>query len=80
MQLEHFKGDSAEEITKLIKDLERTKEEARELALKAEMDRLQAEEEAKQQTLRLSKQLEEMHKKQQVEVSDTVSARKFKPL
>ncbi len=79
MQLERLKRESGEEVTKLRRDLERSKEEARELALKAEMGRLQAEEEAKQRTLRLSEQLEEMHKKQEVEVCDTISAKKFKP-
>ncbi|XP_044079620.1 coiled-coil alpha-helical rod protein 1 [Siniperca chuatsi] len=67
-QHERLKGESGEEITKLRRDVERSKEEARELALKAEMGRLQAEEEAKQQTLRLSEQLEEMQKKQEVEL------------
>ncbi|XP_070773896.1 coiled-coil alpha-helical rod protein 1 [Enoplosus armatus] len=67
-QHEKLKGETGEEITKLRRDLERSKEEARELALKAEMGRLQAEEEAKQQTLRLSGQLQEMQKKQEVEL------------
>lgn len=79
MQLEQLQGGSAEEISKLRRDVERSKKEARELALKAEMDRLQAEEEAKQQTLRLTEQLEEMDKKHQVEVRETVSARILKP-
>lgn len=78
LQLERLKGESAEEITKLRRDVERSKQEARELALKAEMGRLQAEEQAKQQSLRLSEQLEEMHKKQELEVCGTVSARKLK--
>lgn len=68
MQLERLKSESGEEIARLRSDVERKKEEARELALKAEMGRLQAEEEAKQQTLRLSEHLEEMLKKQEVEV------------
>nr|XP_046266739.1 coiled-coil alpha-helical rod protein 1 [Scatophagus argus] len=67
-QLERLKEESAEEISRLRRDVERSKEEARELALKAEMCRLQAEEETKQQTLRLSEQLEEMHKKQEAEL------------
>lgn len=75
MQLERLKGESDEEIAKLRRDVERSKEEIQELVLKAEMGRLQAEEEAKQQTLRLSEQLEEMHKKQEEEVRGTVSAR-----
>lgn len=79
MQLERLKGESDEEVKKMRRAVERSKEEARELALKAEMGRLQAEEEAKQQTLRLSEQLEEMHKKQEVEVCGTISAKKFKP-
>ncbi|KAJ4930422.1 hypothetical protein JOQ06_019424 [Pogonophryne albipinna] len=57
-QLERLKRESGEEITKLKRDV------AQELTLKAEMSRLQVVEEAKQQTLRLSKQLEEMQKKQ----------------
>lgn len=68
MQLDRLKRESGEEITKLRRDVARSKEEAQELALKAEMGRLQAAEEAKQQTLRLSEQLEEMQKKQEVEV------------
>lgn len=44
------------------------------------MCRLQAEEEAKQQTLRLSEQLGEMHKKQEVEVCGTISAMKLQHL
>ncbi|KAK5887935.1 hypothetical protein CesoFtcFv8_016491 [Champsocephalus esox] len=63
-QLERLKRESGEEITKLKRDVTRSEEEARELTLKAEMSRLQVVEEAKQQTLRLSKQLEEMQKKQ----------------
>lgn len=79
MQLERLKGESDEEITKLRRDVERSKEAARELSLKADMGRLQAEEEGQQQTLRLSEQLKEMHKKQEVEVCGTISARTFKP-
>ncbi|XP_034060155.1 coiled-coil alpha-helical rod protein 1 isoform X5 [Gymnodraco acuticeps] len=63
-QLERLKRESGEEITKLKRDVTRSEEEAQELTLKAEMSRLQVVEEAKQQTLRLSKQLEEMQKKQ----------------
>ncbi|KAM7397811.1 hypothetical protein PAMA_005912 [Pampus argenteus] len=67
-QLERIKGESGEELSKMRRDVERTKEEARELALKAEMGRLQADEEAKKQTLRVSVQLAEMQKKQEVEL------------
>ncbi|XP_038565124.1 coiled-coil alpha-helical rod protein 1 [Micropterus salmoides] len=67
-QHERLKGESGEQITKLKRDIERSKGEAQELALKAEMGRLQAEEEAKRRTLRLSQQLEEMQKKQEVEL------------
>ncbi|TDH04819.1 hypothetical protein EPR50_G00136380 [Perca flavescens] len=67
-QLDRLKRESDEEITKLRKDIARSKEEAQELALKAEMGRLQAAEEAKQQTIRLSEQLENMQKKQEVEL------------
>lgn len=67
-QLERLKKESGEEITKLRRDVARSKEEAQELALKAEMGRLQAAEEAKQLTLQLSEQLEEMQKKQGVEL------------
>lgn len=68
LQLERLKSESAEEIASLRRDVEGSKEETQELALKAEMSRLQAEEEAKQQTLKLSEQLEEMQRKQKVEV------------
>lgn len=77
LQHERLKGESGEQITKLKRDIERSKGEAQELALKAEMGRLQAEEEAKRRTLRLSQQLEEMQKKQEVEVCGTISERKF---
>ncbi|XP_051257324.1 coiled-coil alpha-helical rod protein 1 isoform X1 [Dicentrarchus labrax] len=73
-QLEQLKGDSGEEITKLRRDIERSKEEARELALKADTSRLQAEEEAKQHILRLSEQLEEMHKRQEVELQQLTAS------
>ncbi|KAL3042459.1 hypothetical protein OYC64_020401 [Pagothenia borchgrevinki] len=63
-QLERLKRESGEEITKLRRDVTRSEEEAQELTLKADMSRLQVVEEAKRQTLRLSKQLEEMQKKQ----------------
>lgn len=68
LQLERLKSESDEEIARLSRDVERRKEEAWELALKAEMGRSQAEEKAKQQTLRLSEHLEEMQRKQEVEV------------
>lgn len=58
-----MRGQFTEENAKLRRDAERSKEEARECALKAE-----AEEGAKQQALRLSEQLTEIHKKQEVEV------------
>lgn len=67
-QLERLKAESEEEITRLRRDAERSKEESRELALKVEMGRLQAVEEAKQQTLRLLEQLEEFRKNKEVEV------------
>lgn len=68
MQLERLKRESGEDITKLKRDVTRSEEEAQELTLKAEMSRLQVVEEATQQTLRLSKQLEEMQKKQGMQV------------
>lgn len=71
-QLERLREESAEENTRLQKDAERSKEEARECALRAEMCRLQAEESAKQQALTLSEQLSELHKKHEVEVCGTV--------
>lgn len=77
LQLERLKAESSETVTKLRRDLERSEEEARDLALKAEMGRVHSEEEAKKQTIRLSEQLEEMHKKQEVEVCGTVSTRKM---
>lgn len=64
MQLERLKRESGEEISKMRGNAERSKEEARE----AELGRLQAEEEAKKQAFRLSEQLEEMQKKQEIEV------------
>uniref|UniRef100_A0A3B4UIA7 Coiled-coil alpha-helical rod protein 1 n=2 Tax=Seriola dumerili TaxID=41447 RepID=A0A3B4UIA7_SERDU len=67
-QLERLKTESDEEIKRLRRDVERRKEETQELALKAEMGRLQAEEEAKQQSLRLSEHLEEKQRKQEVEL------------
>ncbi|XP_074467133.1 coiled-coil alpha-helical rod protein 1 [Sebastes fasciatus] len=67
-QLERLKGESGEEITKLRRDVVRSKEEAQALSLKAEMARLQAVEEAKKQALTLSEQLEEMQKKQEEEL------------
>lgn len=48
-----------------------SKKEVQEYTLKAEMCRLQAEEEAKQHA-RLSEQLGEMHKKQELEVCGTI--------
>ncbi|XP_054482193.1 coiled-coil alpha-helical rod protein 1 [Anoplopoma fimbria] len=68
LQLERLKRESGEEITELRRDVVRSKEEAKELSLKAETGRLQAAEEAKRQILRLSVQLEEMQKKQTVEL------------
>ncbi|XP_034745829.1 coiled-coil alpha-helical rod protein 1 isoform X2 [Etheostoma cragini] len=68
LQFERLKRESDEEITKLRRDVARSKEEAQDLALKAEKGRLQAAEEAKQQTIRLSEQLEEMQKKQELEL------------
>lgn len=78
-QLERLRVESAEENTQLRGDVQRSKEEARELALKAEMCRSHAEEEAKQQDLRLSQQLGEMQKKQEVEVGGTISAKILLP-
>lgn len=71
-QLERLRGESAEENTKLRRDAERSKEEAQECALRAQMCRSQAEESAKQQALILSEQLSELHKKHEVEVCGPV--------
>ncbi|XP_047234220.1 coiled-coil alpha-helical rod protein 1 isoform X2 [Girardinichthys multiradiatus] len=68
LQLEKLQIESGEEMTKLRRDVERSKELSRELALKFEMSRFQAEEEAKQQAVRLKKQIEELKKKQEVEL------------
>lgn len=68
LQLDRVTRESAEEIAMLSSDVERSKAEAQELVLKAEMTRLQAEEEAKQQTYKLSEQLEEMQRRQEMEV------------
>lgn len=71
-QRERLRGESAaEETAKLKKDLEKSMEEAREWALKAEMCRLKAEKEAEQQSRRLLEQLGEMQKKQETEVRGT---------
>ncbi|XP_072231355.1 coiled-coil alpha-helical rod protein 1 [Leuresthes tenuis] len=67
-QLAKLRAESGEEIIKLRREIEKSKEEYGELALKDEMSRLQAEEEAKQQALRLLEQLEEMKKKQEVQL------------
>ncbi|KAK5859170.1 hypothetical protein PBY51_003256 [Eleginops maclovinus] len=67
-QLERLERESGEEITKLRRGVTKSDKEAQELTLKAEMSRLQVVEEAKQQTLRLSKQLEEMQKKQEMQL------------
>lgn len=79
-QLERLRGESAEENTRLRKDLEKSKEEAREWALRTEMCRLQAKEETKQQSCRLSEQLGEMQKKQETEVCGTISSVKWQEL
>uniref|UniRef100_A0A3Q2TXV1 Coiled-coil alpha-helical rod protein 1 n=1 Tax=Fundulus heteroclitus TaxID=8078 RepID=A0A3Q2TXV1_FUNHE len=68
LQLEKLQRESGEEITKLRGDVERSKELSRDLALQAEMSRAQAEEEAGQQTLRLMEQIDELKKKQEVEL------------
>lgn len=66
--MERFREETTEENTRLRRDAERSKEEARECALRAEMCRLRAEEEAKQQAVTLSEQLSELHQKHEVEV------------
>lgn len=66
-----MKAEAGDEIMKLKRDVEKSNQESRELALKAEMGKLQVEEEAKQQTLKLSEQLEEMQKNRAVEVCCT---------
>lgn len=68
LQLEKLKNESGEDITGLRRDVMRSKEESQELTLKAETGRLQAAQEAKQQIHKLSAQLEEMQKKQEVEL------------
>lgn len=75
-QLERLSGESAEENTRLRRDAERSKEEARECALRAEMCRLHAEEDTKQQAVTLSEQLSKLHKNHEVEVSHTVLMKK----
>lgn len=67
LQFDSLQEEFKEETKKLRGDVERSKEESRELTLQAEMSRLQAEEN-QQQVLRLSEQLEEMKKKQEVQV------------
>lgn len=79
LQHERLKSEFAEEIARLRRDVERSKEEAQGLALKAETARLQAEEETKQQTLKLSEQLQEMQRKQEVEVCVQGNFNHYKP-
>ncbi|KAM8897350.1 coiled-coil alpha-helical rod protein 1 isoform 3-T3 [Spinachia spinachia] len=67
-QLARLKKESDEEITELRRDLMCSKAEAQELTLKAEMGRLQAAGDAKQQILTLSGQLEEIQKRHKVEL------------
>lgn len=64
MQVEKLQIESSE----LRRDAERNEELSRELALKAEMSRLLAEEEAKQHGLRLMEQSEKLKKKHELEV------------
>lgn len=79
LQLERLRRESGEELAKMRRDVERSKEEARELALKAEMCRLQTEEEAKKHTLRVSEQLAEMQKQHEREVCGKNAARELIP-
>lgn len=60
--------ESNEEITKLRRDVERSEELSRDLALQAERERFKAEEEAKLQALRVREKIEELKMKQEVEV------------
>lgn len=79
LQLQGLKSKSAEDIARLQRDIERGKEEAQQLVLKSEMGRLQAEEESKQQTLKLLEELEDMQKKQEVEVRVQGNFLHYKP-
>ncbi|XP_028322599.1 coiled-coil alpha-helical rod protein 1 isoform X2 [Gouania willdenowi] len=63
-QLQRLKADSDDEIAKLKRDIERSKKESQEITLKVEREKFQAEQEA----LKLSQQLEDMQKKQEVEL------------
>ncbi|KAM4619797.1 coiled-coil alpha-helical rod protein 1 [Polymixia lowei] len=67
-QLERIEGESGEEIARLRRAVEKSREEARKLALQTEMARLQAEEEANRQTLRLAEQTAESRRKQETEL------------
>ncbi|KAK7925583.1 hypothetical protein WMY93_007893 [Mugilogobius chulae] len=67
-QFDHINKKSSEEIQKLNKDLQISRDEAKDLSLKADLCRLQAEEAIKEQTEKLSKQLEEWQKNQETEV------------
>nr|XP_040036435.1 coiled-coil alpha-helical rod protein 1 [Gasterosteus aculeatus aculeatus] len=67
-QLARLKKESGEQITELRQDLMCSKAEAQELTLKAEMWRLQAAADGKQQILALSGQLEEIQKRHKVEL------------
>lgn len=70
LQHEQLKRESDESMAKMRRDGERCEEEARALMLKAEMGRLQAEEEAKN----LSEQMQEMQKKWEVKVCGIITA------
>ncbi|XP_038152504.1 coiled-coil alpha-helical rod protein 1 isoform X1 [Cyprinodon tularosa] len=67
-QLEKLQMESNEEITKLRRDVERSEELFRDLALQAERERFKAEEEAKLQALRVREKIEELKMKQEVEI------------
>ncbi|XP_029374587.1 coiled-coil alpha-helical rod protein 1 [Echeneis naucrates] len=73
-QLDRLQTESAEEIKRLRRDVERKEEASWELTRKVEVDRLQAEEEAKQQSLRLSEHLEEMQRKKEAELQQLTAS------
>ncbi|KAF3705921.1 Coiled-coil alpha-helical rod protein 1 Alpha-helical coiled-coil rod protein [Channa argus] len=73
-ELERLKRESAEEISSLKRDVDKSKEEAQELALKAQMGRLKAKEEVKQQTLKLSEQLEEMQRNRDMQLQQLTAS------
>uniref|UniRef100_A0A8C6U2Z5 Coiled-coil alpha-helical rod protein 1 n=1 Tax=Neogobius melanostomus TaxID=47308 RepID=A0A8C6U2Z5_9GOBI len=73
-QFDNLSRKSSEEIEKLNGDLKRSWEEIKALSVKADQCKLQAEEAVKWQTQRLSKQLEDLQKNQEIELQKLTSS------